>query len=251
MKVEMKKLLLSLIFILPSLLYCQDLKVVTEEWKPFNYTDNGELKGISTEVVKAVLDRAGLEGDFKVYPWSRTYYLALNEPDTLIYTIYRNEEREERFHWIGPINKAPRFFFYRLRERDDIDLKSLADAKAYEIGVLNNNYSHQKLLEEGFVEGEHLFVNKTTENNIRMLLAGRIDLFPGNEIATDQLFREMGIEEDRIIKSIQIFDTEARAYMAFNRDSSPELVKRVREAFEEVQSEGLIESVTMKYIPSY
>lgn len=40
----------------------ESLTIVTEEMPPFNYTENGNVTGMATEVVRAVLDRAALSG---------------------------------------------------------------------------------------------------------------------------------------------------------------------------------------------
>jgi len=56
------------------LLFCYGLKasdevalaVVTEEWRPFNYTDdNGVIVGRSTTKVKAILDSLGYKYDIR------------------------------------------------------------------------------------------------------------------------------------------------------------------------------------------
>lgn len=243
----MKYLFTICLFFLSSILFGQiAVQVVTEEWEPYNYIKNGEVVGISTEIVKATLEAAGLTPIFTVYPWSRAYYKALTTPDTLIYTIYRNEERENKFFWIGPINSAPRHYFYKLKSREDINLKAIEDAKDYKIGLLSNNYAHQKLIEEGFDE-ENITLNRSTDLSIQMLLAGRIDLLPGDQIATALELKKMDIPEGTIVPELQIFETEAMAYMAFNRQSSPVLVDRIRKVFEIVKSRGLIEEITAKY----
>ncbi|MBN2658605.1 MAG: transporter substrate-binding domain-containing protein [Spirochaetales bacterium] len=243
----MKNLFIISLLFLSSLLSGQvALQVVTEEWEPYNFTENGELTGISTEIVKTTIERAGLTPIFNVYPWSRAYYKAINTPDTLIYTIYRNEERENKFFWIGPINSAPRHFLYKLKSRDDINLSTVQDARNYTIGLLANNYAHQKLLEEGFHE-TNLVINRSADLSIQMLLAGRIDLFPGDQIATSLELKKLNIPEGTIVPELQIFETEAMAYMALNRQSSPVLIERITRAFEEVRAEGLIEEITAQY----
>jgi len=222
------------------------VRVVTEEWEPYNYSENGELVGISTEIVKATLEKAGLEGDFRIYPWARSYHLALTTPNTIIYTIYRNQEREDKFFWIGPINLAPSHYFYKLQSRSDIDLGTIDDARGYQIGVLAEYYSHQKLKEEGFDE-ESLVISRTSELNIKMLIAGRVDLIPGEKNAIQQDLVEMNLPDGLIVPALQIFTTEAMAYMAVNRQSSPELVEKLMKAFEIVKGEGFLEETAEKY----
>ena len=44
------------------------IHVVTEDWKPYNYEEDGVVKGSSTEIVQQVLDRAELDYRIGVYP---------------------------------------------------------------------------------------------------------------------------------------------------------------------------------------
>lgn len=243
--------LLFMFFITLSIISGQDITVVTENWSPYNYENNGVIVGISTEIVRETLKRAEIEADIRIYPWPRAYDMALNEKNVLIYTIYRNREREDKFKWIGPISMRSRHFFYKLTARTDIVLNTLEEAKEYTIGVLRDNYAHQKLIEEGFTESENLVVSRITENNIKMLMAGRIDLFPGDEIATAALIEKMELPPGIIEKSFLLFSEEAKAYMAFNRHTPDQLVVRVRNAFEEVKAEGIIESTTEKYLRTF
>ena len=59
----MKKIIypLLLLFLFPGLLFAQtSFLVMTEELPPFNFTKDGEIIGISTEIVQAVFHRVGL-----------------------------------------------------------------------------------------------------------------------------------------------------------------------------------------------
>jgi len=67
-----------LIFFVASITYAQDIQVVTEDWRPYNYEENGVIKGLGTEIVEATLNEAKLpykvkestflEGGFAFYP---------------------------------------------------------------------------------------------------------------------------------------------------------------------------------------
>lgn len=49
----------------------EDLKIITEDYAPLNYLDNGTLKGISVDLTEAILSRMGsnlTRGSFTVLP---------------------------------------------------------------------------------------------------------------------------------------------------------------------------------------
>lgn len=67
----------------------QQLILYTEEFPPYNMTENNEVTGVSTEVVTNVMNRVGLAYTIESYPWPRTYKLAQMGPTSLIYSISR------------------------------------------------------------------------------------------------------------------------------------------------------------------
>jgi polar amino acid transport system substrate-binding protein len=79
----------------------ETLKVLTEEFPPYNYTENGRITGFSTAVVQAVLKEAQLQGDFQSLPWARAYETAQTSDSVLIYSIARNPQREKLFSGSG------------------------------------------------------------------------------------------------------------------------------------------------------
>ncbi|MCP4160824.1 MAG: hypothetical protein GY760_12190 [Deltaproteobacteria bacterium] len=61
-------ILLTVSMLAASIVYAESLEIVTEEFPPFNYTENGKITGCSTEVVEAVLKEAGIKGNPVSYP---------------------------------------------------------------------------------------------------------------------------------------------------------------------------------------
>jgi hypothetical protein len=52
----------------------------------------------------------------------------------LIFSLVRNEERENRFIWVDSIAPRQHLFFYKLAKRTDLKISSLEDAKKLKIG---------------------------------------------------------------------------------------------------------------------
>ena len=46
----------------------ETIEVVTENWKPFSYEENGTVKGSATKIVRGVLERASIDYSMNVYP---------------------------------------------------------------------------------------------------------------------------------------------------------------------------------------
>src|ERR1700761_8052778 len=89
----------------------EHLTAVTEEFRPMNYTENGELRGYTVDIVRELLARANIGYSLASYPWARTYQMAQRQPDVLIFSIVRTPEREKQFRWIAPVAKR-RVYIY-------------------------------------------------------------------------------------------------------------------------------------------
>lgn len=102
----MRALLLSLL-----ILVCagpasgQPFVLVTEEQPPMNFTDpaTGRVVGISTELVAAIMDRAGYDYSVTLMPWNRAFRRARQEKNTCVFTTVRTPEREVIFKWVSPL----------------------------------------------------------------------------------------------------------------------------------------------------
>ena len=76
-RISMKRLVIALLFTtFPLSLFCQDLQIVTEDFPPYNFEENGVMKDLSTEVVLAVLKEIKEEPEIQILPWARAYKYA-------------------------------------------------------------------------------------------------------------------------------------------------------------------------------
>ena len=103
-------------------------QIITADFPPYDYEEDGQMKGLSTEFVQAILEDLGMEADITSYPWKRAYIMATKEKNVLIYTLARVPAREGKFHFIGEV--VPRIaYFFKLAKRTDIQVDSIEHLK--------------------------------------------------------------------------------------------------------------------------
>lgn len=230
----------------------QDITVVTfPNYYPYNFEKDGKVTGMSSEVVNAVLERAGIAAKVKVYPFVRAYKTAAHEENVLIYSIARIEERERLFKWIGPIAPLDDYFLFRLKKRGDLVIRSLEDAKKYKIGVTRNSIEQQFLERQGFEVGKNLEVVTETTQNYRKVLTNRIDFCMGTPLSVSAQMEALGLPFAELEKALLLIEQKEGLYMAFGRPTPDGLVNQVREAFEEIRAEGMADRIAEKYIKMY
>lgn len=232
----MKRLLLVLLSVLiPALGYGEEIFVVTEDYPPYNYKEDGQIVGISTEIVEATLQELGMPYTIRMYPWARAYRKTLDEANTLLYTIGRTPEREHLFQWVGPLATFT-YYFYHLAERTDIVIHTIADAKGFSVGAVRDDARAQYLEKAGF---QTIDIVANDVQNIKKLLAGRIDLFLESEDSFEYKISQLGIDASRFTKSIQVPELTFDVYMAFGPKTDPAIVKQFNESLNKVKAQKL------------
>lgn len=246
MKIILTAIASVCLLILP--VHAETITAVTEEMPPFNYTENGVITGFSTEIVRAALKEAGLTADFKSYPWKRAYKMASSEPNTLIYSIGRNPEREDKFKWVGVI--APvNIYFYKLKSRTDIKIDSLEDAKRYAVGAVDGDYTTQFLDANGF---ENLDKTHSYSLNVRKLFNGRVDVILVDELSLSALVREEAksgkpYAMSQLEKAFFVEDLSSGMYMAFSLSTPDGIVEKCRKALKQIKENGVFDRIMDAY----
>jgi polar amino acid transport system substrate-binding protein len=235
-------LLLSLLMV--SALQAQSLRIVTENFAPYNFQVGNEAKGLSSEVVQAVLKQIELQASIEFYPWARAYETAQTEKNTLIYSIARIPEREALFHWVGaiaPYNSS----LYKLKSNKSIQVNSIDDAKKYQVGVSLNDVT------VAYLHRHHFTSLKTVSRdvlNIRLLAKNRIDLIAYEEASFVYALQEEGLDASLFERVYRLDEISDQLYMAFSLGSDAELVSAFKGGLEIIKMNGVYDKIQLKYL---
>lgn len=237
---------LCLLLGLGSLAWAKPIVVVTEEWPPYSYSEDGEVRGLVTEIVRETMDRTGLEYEIRILPFVRAYRMAAEHEDVLIYTLFRLPSREMLFKWIRIDGLATQMYLYSPTGRPEVAPKSLDEARRFRVGVTRGTSTHHFLAGEGFVEGVNLFPVNCERQNILMSHPHnkRIDLSTGDDLSMAHWLMANNYPQDYWVKQVYLFSEDF--YMAFGRKTSDEVVSRVSRAFGEVRELGLMQKAVAR-----
>lgn len=216
--------------------HAESIQAVTED-TAYSYLQDGRVGGPASQVVEAMLQRAGLtDYSLALYPWARAYDMALQQPNVLIYLIARTPEREPLFKWLGEVMRIE-YHVYKLRGQPDIQVHSLADAKHYSIGVLRDDVRQQYLQAEGFTK---LVVSAHNRDNFRLLLNRQVQLVPMPERDARLQCAEAGVDFASLERVYTLDALSSGLYMAYSNSTDDEIVARSRTAFDSLKREGLL-----------
>lgn len=229
-------------FLLTGLLRAGELTILTEEYPPFNYEENKELKGASVDIVKELQKRVGNTDPIKVELWSKAYNICLTQKNIALFSTTRTEAREKLFQWVGPLVTDTWCLF--AKKGSGITIKTLEDAKKYKVGAYLNDAIEQYLLKDaGF--GDAVQSVKENQLNARKLMAGRIQLWAGGDVQLPYLMVKEGFKADDIEKLLEFRKTEM--YLAFSKDTDPAIVAKWQAAYEAMKKDGTYDKIMAAY----
>ncbi len=218
----------------------QETKItfLTEHLPPFQIKNGDQVKGYTTEIVKKLLSQTNIDATFKIYPWSRAFNLAKSEQDTCIYKIARTTARESLFHWVGVI-KTTNTHFIGLNENSNIEIKSIEDAKKYQIAVIRDDFTHSFLIDAGFVEHQNLYVVNNTHSLLKLLIKNDfIDLVVADGETVKYRAKNIGISQEKFKKYYQLNGKPLDFYLACSLKTDIKIVEQLSLALKNIKKNG-------------
>ena len=225
----------SLLWLLSVLLVsfsaqAQSLKFFTEHSPPGEYLDqDGQVKGATVELIRILQQRLQDEGPIEIYPWARAMQLASQEPYSVLFETVRNELREDKFQWVGPLKIHQITLYSRSSARNNADKRQIA-CDYRDSAVLN------QIRQLGYAEHRNLIVTTRAGECDELLLKGRVDLIALNPLVVQSLNQQLAVQQDSL-KAVQQLSF-SRLYLAFSPKIAPERVARWQQALMQSYRDG-------------
>ena len=228
---------LFLFLVSPEPLFSAELIILTENLPPLNYLRSGVLVGSSVEIVREIQKRVGSDEMIQVFPWARAYQLVLAEKNIVLFGMTHTKERNSLFKWVGPL--ATKRDILLAKKGGGIELQSLEDAKkAHRIGTLRDDTRERLLIKKGFT---NLYSVSDEQNNAKKLMLGRIDLWAYKKPGWRTVCELAGINPDEFVEVLDLREIDVS--IAFSKTTSDAIVKKWRNAFNEMLSDGTIDRI--------
>lgn len=224
--------------------YRFQFQFITEEYKPLNYNDNGNLTGLGPELLKEICQQLDIPFEVSVLPWDQAYSKALETDNAVLFSTILNAHRKDLFKWAGPIASLDQVFYSS--SQNPIKLNSLEDAKTIgKIGVLQDYAITQFLVGQGFT---NLVYCKDILEAFNQLLDGEIDLFPSDRISANAALEAL----DKSIYSVseRLTIRTDLVYYAFNKKIPDDVVADFQIQLNRLKENGKVLSLYRKFMNS-
>ncbi len=218
------------------------IEIWAEKFAPLSYSEKGKITGFTTEIVKHLIEDSGvLVNDWTLAPWARAYHAAKSTPNTLLYTVVRKPDREELFHWIGPISDR-KIHLFKMKDRKDVVVTSRKEAGKYSVGALREAAANEPLTSAGVTLDE----SPTPETQFQKLVRGRNDLSIFLDFTLFYLARKNGFAPEDFTP-VLLLDDSKKYYITLNKETDASIVKALGASFEKMKTSGALEGIARKY----
>jgi polar amino acid transport system substrate-binding protein len=222
----------------------QKLSIVTEDWAPYNYSEDGAVKGLSVDVVRAIAQALQADIDIQLLPSMRASALLESNRRTLLISMLRTPEREAKYKWIGPLADGV-IYFYK-RKGNPLAIETLEDARRVRsICLRQDGLAHSRLKAAGFTNLDASASHGKTVYS--MLIFGRCDLgVSESPLGVTRMLKEMGYPLDAVVQTPAKV-VSSPLYIAGSKDISDAEIARWQAALDKLKSSGAFQAIVKKY----
>ncbi|MCO7567980.1 transporter substrate-binding domain-containing protein [Pseudomonas sp. S 311-6] len=181
---------LLLLACLGPLAQAERLRLVSDDWAPYIYRDNGQPRGIDYEVTNEVFKRLGFDIDWQFLPWKRCLAMVEQGQADGVMDIFRLDSRRPYLVYPDEPMSQVEFVLFQARARRHA-VERLEDLAGLTVGTAPG-YAYSAAFSES-----PLFRREaapTLEANFGKLLLGRIDLLVTDRRGGRYLRRQLGLE---------------------------------------------------------
>lgn len=230
--------MIAKLFIIPCLFILQliaspidKLTFVTEEYPPYNYTENGTLIGKNTAIITQILKLSKSNQNSEnilILPWAKGYEMALSTPNTALFSTLKTKQRESLFHWIGPLASHKTV----LLARNTLTKEKRSDISNLRVVVIHKD-AGAELLELLPNQPKQVITASSNIEAAQMLYYGRVDAWAYGESTGKWILQSMGLNPKEFLSILTLAKKDL--YLALHPESDLDAINEIKKAFQKIQ----------------
>lgn len=239
-------LLLPLLLLAGAPSHARDsgLRIYGMESRPLSFQDGNHVDGMVVELARAIQARLGATDRIEIIPWARAGAMVFKEPNVLVLSMIRTEERAQTIRFIGPVAQA-NMSAYAVRSRAAGLRAAGARSQALRVGFRRGSVYAEIAERLGYRQ-----VNETnsSEAAARMLMAGRFDLWFDHDEFVPGAMRQAGHRPDEVEPVFSL--GKQSIFMAFSPGTPAATVQAWDETLRELKRSGAYQKIHDKWLPA-
>jgi polar amino acid transport system substrate-binding protein len=231
--------ILATLFFSPAISFAEKMVVYSSLYPPYQIEDNGKLTGVNTEIIVAIFHHSGIPFEIQYVPWARAQKIVGDDslPNTAIYCLGRNEQREQQYKWVG-VYSYQKVSFLTLKD-SGVTINGPEDAKKYVTGLVRGDIITDQLKSQGYI-GKHEIVHDDILN-IRKLFKKRVQTIVTSLLAAKYIAKENGLDPNQIESQYDVATVEFN--LALSKRTSDQIWSKLQTSLKTLLENGTIERI--------
>lgn len=220
--------------------------LVTANYPPFSYEENGEAKGIAVELIREAFSRLRQEIRIEFVPFARAVELVKNGDADGVFPFAFSEERAVFAQFSSEkLLSDPGSLFVRT-DSALIFTGDYSRLSGYSIGMQRGTNHGPAFMQALSTYGIKTDNAENQEQNIQKLLAGRFDILVGPRLVVSYAARKTGKSSE--IKLLYSGISEGHAYLAMSKRRNREnIIHGFDREIKKMRQDGSYEKILKTY----
>lgn len=218
------------------------LRLVSDDWAPYVYQEDGHPRGIDYEVTNLVFARLGVEVEWQFLPWKRCLAMVEQGLADGIVDIFQTESRQPYLVYAPEPMSEVEFILFQASVRRHV-VNQLEDLAGLTVGT-SPGYTYGAAF-----SGATYFKREaapTHEANFGKLMLGRVDLAITDRKAGHYLAQQLGLQ--RQVEALPLVVRRQHQYLALVRKPGREaLAEAFAEELRRFKQEAAYTAISNRY----
>lgn len=244
----MRRLLLTTIMLLACVqaASAEPIVLVTANYPPFSYEEDGQQKGLAIELIKAAFQRMRQEVRIEFVPFARAVEMVKNGEADGVFPFAVSDERKMFATFSSEkLLTDPGSLFVRADSTLTFD-GDYAKLAPYTIGMQRGTNHGPAFMQALTTYGIKTDLAENQEKNVLKLVSGRFDIAVGPRLVVLHAARQAGKQSE--IKLLYSGISEGHAYLAVSKRRNREaLIAEFDQAISKMRRDGSYDKILRAY----
>lgn len=221
-------IVLAATLVMTSLVQAKTLRLVTLEYPPYEYTQDGKLKGLAVDVIRRTFKEMNQPITIEVLPWARAMRYIKEGSRDAVFTAFKNPERERFADFSNQVLMQQAVsLFVRKDSKISFD-GDLRELESFSLGVVRK-ISYGLKLDNAIKANTFKRVEEANEGtqNFGLLLKRRVDMVASTQYGGYHILKKLDREND--VKELPISVQNLPSYIAFSKERK---LTQIRDKFD-------------------
>jgi polar amino acid transport system substrate-binding protein len=247
----MKKLL-TVLFVLLSLMIFGNtnstaLELVTLQYPPYEYLQNGEVKGVAVDIVREVFKRIKRPITITLYSWDQSLAMIQKGESDAIFTIFKTPEREAYADYSHEVLMTQFVSLFIKSDSNIVFDGDVSKLRNCTFGVVHK-ISYGSIFDQAVKNGviRNIETSETGEENMKKLLQGHVDILVSNRYGALDIVKKMNNVDQ--VKELKPAIQSVPSYIAFSKKRG---LTSLRDEYDmilrKIKDDGIYERIISSY----